>query len=67
MDIGLITKTGLCSRIAKEWYPLTIQFMRIYGKEMVPFDVRWAINDVERNCIKTRQTTTWPLNVIYEK
>lgn len=31
------------------WYPLVQSFIGDYGKDMVPFDARWAINDVETN------------------
>ena len=32
------------------WYPLVLSFIEDYGKDMVSFGVRWAINDVQTNC-----------------
>jgi len=66
LENGMITMVGLSSRIANDWYPLTVQFIAIYGREMVPFDVRWAINDVEKNCFLA-MPSTWPRRVLYEE
>jgi hypothetical protein len=48
----------LDEQLTKKWIPLTEAFMNKYSKEMVPTDVRWAINDVEQNLGK--KVTTWP-------
>ena len=33
---------------------------------MVPFDIRWAINDVEKHCFEAT-LTGWPRHVLYTK
>ena len=45
------------------WYPLVISFVNNYGKDMVPFDIRWAMNDVETYAFGA-QPTTWPPKVL---
>ena len=65
-EMGVISEMGLRTRIANVWYPLTLQFVKQYGKEMVPFDIRWAINNVEENCFES-SLTKWPRHVLYEK
>ena len=62
-NMSIITEQVLKAKIADEWYPLTLRFVMMYGKEMVPFDIRWSINEVEKNCFEARQTV-WPRHVI---
>ena len=45
------------------WYPLVLSFNDNYQKDMVPFDIRWVINDAETYAFGT-QTTTWPPKVL---
>ena len=44
-------------------YLLVLSFIDNYEKDMVPFDVRWAMNDVETYAFGA-QTTTWPPKVL---
>ena len=64
-DMSIITEQGLKTRIATIWYPLTVKFIKRFGKEMVPFDIRWAINDVETYVFESTPTG-WPSHVLYE-
>jgi hypothetical protein len=41
-----------------QWLPLSNNFIVRYGKELVPHDIRSAINDVRRNV--DLHTLTWP-------
>ena len=41
-----------------QWIPLSNHFIVRYSKELVPHDIRFAINDVCRNV--DLQTLTWP-------
>ena len=36
--------------------PTFLSFIEDYGKDMVPFDVRWAINDVENNAFQSHNS-----------
>ena len=45
------------------WYPLVLSFIDNYEKDMVPFDVRWAMNDVKTYAFGA-QNTTWPPKVL---
>ena len=45
------------------WYPLVLSFIDTYEKDMVPFDVRLAINDVETHAFGA-ENTTWPPKVL---
>ena len=45
------------------WYPLVLSFINNYEKDMVPFDVRWTMNDAE-TYVFGAQTTTWPPKVL---
>ena len=45
------------------WYPLVLSFINNYEKNMVPFDVRWAMNDIEMYVFGV-QTTAWPPNIL---
>lgn len=46
------------------WYPLLSSFIEDYGNDMVPFNVRWAINDVETNKFQALNSTNWPPKVL---
>lgn len=39
------------------WYPLVLLFIKNYGRDMVPFDVRWEINDIETNTFEAENST----------
>ena len=45
------------------WYPLILSFINNHEKDMIPFDVRWAMNDVETYLFGA-QTTTWPPKIL---
>jgi hypothetical protein len=40
--------------------PLMYKFMRKWGKDMVPIDLRVVINDIEINVFDTKHVTDWP-------
>ena len=63
-NAGIITKEGYVSRVAARWYPLSLTFIGEWGTEMVPFDIRWAINDIEEHALAIRQTS-WPSHILY--
>ena len=65
-NMSIITEEGFKTKIANVWYPLTLKFVMMYGKEMIPFDIRWEINDIEKNCFEARQTV-WPRHVVYQE
>ena len=46
-----------------QWLPLSNNFIVRYGKELVPHDIRSAINDVRRNV--DLHTLTWPPIWVY--
>ena len=64
--MSIIAEEGFKTTIADVWYPLTLKFVMVYGKEMVPFDIRWEINDIEKNCFEAQQTV-WPRHVLYQE
>ena len=59
VDSGTITNIKFKEQLWMVWYPLVLSFTNNYGKDMVPFDIRWAMNDVETYAIGA-QSTTWP-------
>ena len=63
VDLGTITKDNFKEQLRMVWYPLVLSFIDNYKKDMVPFDVRWAMNDVETYAIGA-QSTTWPPKVL---
>jgi hypothetical protein len=52
---------------AYDFYPLMYKFIRKRGKDMVPSDLRVAINDIEINLFDTEHVTDWPNLVPHEK
>ena len=61
-DENRISKDEFRLRLGKTWLPLTKSFIKEFGKEMVPFDVRFAINDVETEGLGL-SATEWPAKV----
>ena len=64
MNAGIITNDEFKSRVTGNWYPLTQKFMKEGEKKMVPFDIHWAINDVEEHTLEITQTS-WLSHVLY--
>ena len=54
---GCITKEEHAGKMKEEWCPLVYSFIDTYGKLMVSEDIRWALNDVEKNV--GLPTTSW--------
>lgn len=54
---GFITKDEHARKMKEEWCPLVYSFIDTYGKLMVSEDIRWALNDVEKNVALTK--TSW--------
>ena len=57
VDSGTITNNKFKEQLCMVWYPLVLSFIDNYKKDMIPFDVRWAMNDVE-TCEFGAQNTT---------
>ena len=66
LNAGIITDKAYKSRVTCYWYPLVLQFVAQWGTEMVPFDVRWVVNDIEENTLEITQTS-WPCHVLYRE
>ena len=66
VDLGTITNNEFKEQLCRVWYPLALSFINNYGKDMVPFDIRWAMNDVETYAIGA-QSTTWPPKVLDDR
>lgn len=47
VDSGIITNNKFKEQLCMVLYPLVLSFINNYGKDMIPFDIRWAMNDVE--------------------
>ena len=62
VDLGIITNNKSKEQLRMVWYTLVLSFIHNYEKDMVPFDVRWAMNDVETYAFGA-QNTTWPPKV----
>ena len=43
VNLGLLTDDKFKSQIKMIWYPMVVSFIN----DMIPFDIRWAFNDVE--------------------
>ena len=63
VDSGTITNNKFKEQLRMVWYPLVLSFIDNYVKDIVPFDVRWAMNDVETYALGAH-TTTWPPKVL---
>ena len=57
MNSSTITTDKFKEQLQMVWYPLVLSFIDTYGKHMVPFDVRLAINDVEIHAFGAENTT----------
>ena len=60
IDSGAITIDKFDKQLQMVWYPLVLSFIDNYEKDMVPFDVRVAINDVVEICAFGAKTSNWP-------
>ena len=49
VDSGTITNNKFKEQLQIVWYPIVISFIQNYEIDMVAFDIRWAINDVEKH------------------
>ena len=58
-----ITNDKFKEQLRTVWYPLVLSFINDYEMDMVPFDVRMAINNVETYAFGAH-TTTWPPKVL---
>ena len=63
VDSGTITNNKFKEQLLMVWYPLVLSYISYYEKDMVPFDVRWAMNDVETYVFGVK-TTNWPPKVL---
>ena len=59
IDSGAITIDKFDKQLQMVWYPLVLSFIDNYEKDMVLFDVRVAINDVETRAFGAK-TSNWP-------
>ena len=58
MNSGAITRDKFKEQLQLVWYPLVLSFIDTYEKDMVPFDVRLAINYVETFTLQLLVNTT---------
>lgn len=65
MDSGTISKYKFKEQLQMIYYPLVLSFIEDCGKDMIPFDVRWAINDVETSLFQVQNSTNWPQKVLF--
>ena len=61
IDSGAITIDKFDKQLQMVWYLLVLSFIDNYEKNMVPVDIRVAINDVETRAFGA-ETSNWPLN-----
>ena len=59
IDSSTITIDRFHKKLQMVWYPLVLSFIDNYEKDMVPFDIRIAINDVETRAFGAK-TSNWP-------
>ena len=66
VNSSIVTNNNVKEQLWMAWYPLILSCLDNYEKDMVPFDIRWAINDVETHAFGTQaQTTnTWSPKVL---
>ena len=59
IDSGAITIDKFDKQLQMVWYPLVLSFIDNYEKDMVQFDIRVVINDVETRAFGAK-TSNWP-------
>ena len=57
---GTLSEHDYMMKLAFDFTPLMNKFIGKYGKDMVPIDLRVAINDIEINVFDTEHITDWP-------
>jgi hypothetical protein len=57
---GTLSEHNYMMKVAYDFNPLMYKFMRKWGKDMVPIDLRVVINDIEINVFDTKHVTEWP-------
>ena len=63
IDSSAITIDKFDKQLQMVWYPLVLSFIDNYEKDMVPFDIRVAINDVETRAFGA-ETSNWPPKIL---
>ena len=63
IDSGAITIDKFDDQLRMVWYPLVLSFIDNYEKDMVPFDIRVAINDVETRAFGA-ETSNWQPKIL---
>ena len=56
VDPGTIANNKFKEQLRMVWCLLVISLINNYEKDMVPFDVRWTMNDVETYAFGTETT-----------
>jgi hypothetical protein len=64
---GTLSEHNYMMKVAYDFNPLMYKFIRKWGKDMVPSDLRVAINDIEINLFDTEDVTDWPNLVPHEE
>jgi hypothetical protein len=59
---GKVSMGRLRTAMDEEWIPMVEAFIKKYSAEMVPYDIRWAYNDVLTN--RNREPKVWPNRVV---
>ena len=53
-----ISHENYCKRMKYTWLPMVHKIAKRWGKDLVPYDIRFAVNDVELNL--QMPLTKWP-------
>jgi hypothetical protein len=64
---GTLSEHNYMMRVAYDFNPLMYKFINKWGKDMVPIDLRVAINDIEINLFDTEHVTDWPKLALHEE
>jgi hypothetical protein len=63
---GTLSEHNYMMKVAHDFNPLMYKFISKWGKDMVPIDLRVAINDIEINVFDTEHVTDWPKLALHE-
>ena len=64
---GTISERDYMLKIAFDFTPMMNKFTNKWGKDMVPIDLRVAINDFEVNVFETEDVTDWPKLALHDE
>ncbi|MGK3735072.1 MAG: hypothetical protein ACI90V_001911, partial [Bacillariaceae sp.] len=64
---GTISERDYMLKIAFDFTPMLNKFTNKWGKDMVPIDLRIAINDFEVNVFETEDVTEWKKLTLHDE